>query len=203
MKLFCVALVAFFILTTRPSVFSQPTAPFGGAKVAVMNSAAFYDEKAGITKLVNAYKLLNDQFKPEQDKLVALNTRIQALAKEIEQLQAKLNEARPAVPIDVNATRNLIITKNEEGERLQIDLKRKQEDAKQAYERESKLKIDPISNDIGKAIDAYAKTRGIDLILDLSKLAETGAILALSSTADVTDAFIKDYNAKNSGVPVK
>jgi Skp family chaperone for outer membrane proteins len=201
MKLLGGLLVAFLFLTINHAVRAQTAAPFAGAKVAVINSGSFYDEKVGITKLVNAIKGVNAEFKPEQDKLIAISTRIETLAKEIQDLQTKLNTTPP--PPDANAIRTAIAAKTEEGERLQLEFKRRQEDAKQAYEKRSKQAIDPISTDIGKAIDLYAKARGIDLILDLTKLAEAGAVLALSSSVDVTDAFIKDYNAKNAGVPVK
>ncbi len=203
MKLYRVLFVAFFILSMGTAIRSQTAAAFAGAKIAVVNSGTFYDEKAGITKLVSALKALDTEFKPRQDELLSLNTRLENIIKEVKQLEDKLNETRPAVPIDTNAVRNTLAAKTDEAQRLQVEMKRKQEDAKQAYERRSKLVIDPINNDIGKAIDAYAKTRGIDIILDASKLVDAGVILALSGSADVTEAFIKDYNAKNSSVPVK
>ncbi len=46
---------------------------------------------------------------------------------------------------------------------------------------------------MGKALDAYAKTHGITLIIDGSQT----PILYASESMDVTKAFITEYNLKN------
>ena len=56
------------------------------SKVAFIDSNAFLDETAGITKFVGAFKSLNDGFKPDQVEIDGMNTRLQALTKEIEDL---------------------------------------------------------------------------------------------------------------------
>jgi hypothetical protein len=48
---------------------------------------------------------------------------------------------------------------------------------------------------IGKAMDQFARERGITMTLDLSKLLP--AMLTALPTVDVTDAFIADFNRKN------
>jgi len=52
----------------------------------------------------------------------------------------------------------------------------------------------PLQDDVGKALDAYAKARGITLILDASQV--EGILFALE-TIDITRAFIAEYNSKN------
>ena len=176
---------------------SSQTTPPGPTKVAVINSDAFADEKTGVTKLVNAYKVLETEFKPVSDELAATAAKIDSLAKEIQQLQSQINSNQG----DPNALRTAIDQKNDEGSRLQIELKRKQEDAKERFTKREKALTDPIVKEIGIALDAYAKKNSIDLILDITKLG--GAVLMLNNAIEITDTFIKDFNAKAVGVPVK
>jgi len=53
----------------------------------------------------------------------------------------------------------------------------------------------PIMQDIGKSLEQFAVQRNITMLLDISKMAS--AILTLNPTADVTQAFIADYNRRN------
>ena len=48
---------------------------------------------------------------------------------------------------------------------------------------------------------AFRKKNNIDLILDETKLVDS--ILGLNEAIDITDAFIKEFNAKAAAVPVK
>jgi len=59
----------------------------------------------------------------------------------------------------------------------------------------------PISEQIGKAMDQFARDRGITMTLDLSKLLP--AMLTAMPSVDVTEAFIADFNRKNprTGAP--
>lgn len=200
MKLQRATILIFVILIAGIAAYSQP---FTGAKVATINTEAFGNDKAGITKYVNAYKALDIEFQPREDELKAMAARIENLAKEIQQIQAKFASPPKGVPFDQEAARNSITTKSEEGERLQLEFKRKQEDAKAQYEKRRKIVVGPISNEINIAITAFGQARGIDMIIDPSKLVDSGTLLYLGAAADLTEAFIKDFNAKNAGVPVK
>lgn len=64
-------------------------------------------------------------------------------------------------------------------------------DAWLAHEREV---LDPIEADVMRALDAYTQSHGIAILLDRGKLDD--AVLVVAVGADITDAFIKDYNAK-------
>ena len=59
----------------------------------------------------------------------------------------------------------------------------------------------PISEQIGKALDQFARERGITTTLDFSKLGP--AVLTALPAVDVTAAFIADFNRKNprTGTP--
>jgi outer membrane protein len=79
-------------------------------------------------------------------------------------------------------------------EQLKKDAQRKQEDAQAAYNKRMQEVLAPIYDDIGKALDAFGKLRGITLMLDVSKIGP--AILMAADATDVTRAFIADFNSK-------
>ncbi len=154
-------------------------------KIAIIDSNAFFDEKAGITKLVSASKQLNDGFKPTQVELDTLNKRLQTLAAEIENLRKQ-----------PNPDRNALQTKVDEGEQLQRNLKYKTEDAKEKYARQQSLAIGPVMQAIGKGLQDYAKQKAYTLIFDIAK-DQNGLLVAIGDQgADVTKDFITFYNAK-------
>lgn len=154
-------------------------------KIAIIDSNAFFDEKAGITKLVSASKQLNASFKPTQVELDTLNKRLQTLAAEIETLRKQ-----------PNPDRNVLQTKADEGEQLQRNLKYKTEDAKEKFARQQGLAIGPVMQAIGKGLEDYAKQKAYTLIFDLAK-DQNGLLVAVGDqSADVTKDFITFYNAR-------
>ena len=159
-------------------------APVPDTKMAFIDTGAFGDEKGGITRYVNAVKKVEREFQPRQTELVTLQNRIKAIADEI----SKLSGNSVVDPKTIQA-------KQDEGERLQRDLKYKKEQADADFTKRYQEEVSPISTDIGKALDQFATARGITMILDISKLAP--AILTVNPAMDVTAAFIADFNTKN------
>jgi Skp family chaperone for outer membrane proteins len=176
--------------TARPAAPQQttPAAPAGPVpetKIAYLNTEAFGDEKVGITRYVNAVKALEREFQPRQTELNTMQTRIKAIADEI----GKLSGSSVVDP-------KTIQTKQDEGERLQRDLKYKKEQADADFAKRYEEVVAPISQDIGNALTQFATQRGITMIIDISKLAP--AILTANKNMDVTLAFIAEYNSKPS-----
>src|SRR5947208_2120909 len=68
------------------------------------------------------------------------------------------------------------------------------EDAQTAYQKRLQDMLGPIYDDIGKALDAYAKAHGITLILDVTKIQ---GIVSAAESLDITKAFIIEFNSKN------
>jgi Skp family chaperone for outer membrane proteins len=155
-------------------------APVPDTKIAFIDTGAFGEEKVGITRFVNAMKALEREFKPRQDELTTMQNRVKALADEISKTQSV------ADPKTIQA-------KQDEGERLQRDLKYKQDQADADFKKRYTDVVSPISADIGKALDQFANARGITMILDISKLAP--AILTVNPAMDVTQTFINEYNS--------
>src|SRR5882757_4534825 len=121
-----------FLAVFATPLFAQTGAQLAG-KIGIINTEAFYADKVGITRLLTAYASLDKEFEPRRVELETISKRIETLAADIQNLQAQLNNAKPQAPIDTNAIRTSMESESEEGERLQLELKRKQEDAKSAY----------------------------------------------------------------------
>ena len=153
-------------------------------RIALINTAEFGDEKTGITRYVNAVKSVQREFLPKNTELTTIQTRINTLADEI----SKLSGAAVVDPKTIQA-------KQDEGERLQRDLKYKKDQAQADFQKRYQEVVSPISADIGKAIDQFALQNRITMVLDPSKF--DVAILSVNPAMDVTRAFITAYNARN------
>jgi Skp family chaperone for outer membrane proteins len=158
------------------------------SKIALVNTEAFGDEKAGIVRFINALRTLSNEVKPKQDEMLAIQARMQQLQKDIN----TLSQAAVADPKSIQS-------KQEEGARLERELKYKKEDYDAMMQRRYRDVVGPISADIGKELDVFAAQRGITMVLDVSKLLPV--ILTAKNETDITMAFIAYYNAKNPGTP--
>ncbi len=148
--------------------------------MAMIYSDAFLDPKTGIAKFNSLLNTLNREFQPRQAELTNLQTRINTLTKEINDTQSVA---------DPNAIRQ----KRDQLEQANIEFKRKGEDAEAAYNRRRQEIFLPLQQDIGKALEAFAKARGITVIVDGSQV----PVLYAADSLDITRAFINDFNAKN------
>jgi outer membrane protein len=196
MKIFrAIAAVAFLAAISAGSVFAQPrtTAPAGPApapaqtgnvpetKIALVNTDEFADEKTGITRLVSAMKRVDGEFQPRR-------TELQTLQQQIEKATADLTKAAPVQ--DQKVTQQ----QSEKIELMKTEFKRKGEDAQAGYQKRLQDVLGPVYDDIGKALDAYAKAHGITLILDVTKIQ---GIVSASESLDITRSFITEFNSKN------
>jgi outer membrane protein len=123
---------------------------------------------------------LNREFQPRQAELQALQTKINTLTKEIEDTQ---NVADP----------NALRAKRDQLAQLNTEFKRKAEDAEAAYGKRRAEIFTPLQQDIGKALEAFAKSRGITVIVDGSQV----PVVYAADSIDITRAFISDFNSKN------
>jgi Skp family chaperone for outer membrane proteins len=161
------------------------------AKIGLINTLAFDNAKEGITKYVTAMNSLETEFKPDNTTLQTLGTRIQTLQKEIEVFQKQIQEGK--VPVD----QKTVNTKVEEYDKLVREYKFKEEDAKARFQRREQALMGPIQQDIGKAMQEFAKQKGYTIILDVAKLGNAGLILAIGDDkADITKEFIQFYNTR-------
>jgi len=162
----------------RPA--SQPAVvATGDAKIAIIDTEAFGDEKAGIGRLVSAMKGVENEFQPRRTELQNLNTRYTQLVEDIKKQQ------QVAAP-------DTLRQKADQAESLKTDIQRKQEDAQAAYQKRMGEVIAPVYDDIGKSLQAFARQRGISVIFDAAKL--QGGIFLVNDAVDITRDFIAEYN---------
>jgi Skp family chaperone for outer membrane proteins len=166
---------------TPPGSTGASTVNVPDSKIALVNSDEFADEKTGIVRLVNAMKKVDTEFQPRR-------TELQTLQAQIEKATADLAKVGPMQSALINQQQQDKI------EQMKTDFKRKGEDAQAAYQKRLQEVLGPVYDDIGKALDAYAKAHGITLILDVTKVQ---GIVSADISLDITKPFIAEFNSKN------
>lgn len=162
----------------QPSVANVPV-----SKVAVIFSADFQDPKTGIARFTVTLTKLNSEFQKTQDELNQTTQRLKTLQDEINNLQRAPN----ATPAQIQA-------KIADLDQQKKEYQRKGEDAQAQYQKRRQELFLPFQDDVGKALDAFAKARNVTMVLDGSQVQ---GILYAADASDITRAFINDYNTKN------
>ena len=192
--------VAVLIATASVSVLAQPrpnTSPAQPAatpapqstgtvpesKIALIYSNQFLDPKTGIAKFSTLMNTLNREFQPRQTELNQLQQRIQTSQDEITKIQAA------SQVVDQRSLQ----AKSDALEQLKKDYQRKGEDAEAAYQKRQGEIFAPLQEDIEKALEVFAKQRGINVIIDASRV----PLVYAADSIDITRAFIADFNSKN------
>ena len=158
----------------------NPSASVPESKIALIYSDMFLDAKNGIARFNTLVTTLNREFQPRQTELQTMQQKIQALTDDITKTAAV-------------ADPKTLQTKQESLDQMKKDFQRKGEDAQAAYDKRRKEMFTPLQDDIGKALEVYAKGHNINVIIDGSQVPLVYAADAL----DITRAFITDFNSKN------
>jgi Skp family chaperone for outer membrane proteins len=166
--------------TTAPATVALPN-----SKMAVIYTDLFLDQKTGIAKFNTVVTKLNGEFQKLKDEITQMQQRAQALEAEIN----KLREAPPGAPIE----QKTVQAKMDQLDQLKKDTQRKAEDAQAAYNRRRQELFAPLQEEIGKALEAFAKARGINVIIDGAQV----PLLYAAESIDITRAFITEFNSKN------
>jgi len=165
-----VALAAFTILAqTRPA----PTP----ATIAIIDSSAFSDEKNGIARVMAAMQQLQAKFQPLSAELRGMRDRLNTMRSDLQKKRLIQDAAITAKQAD-------------EADQLELQIKRKSEDAQASYQKELQTTLDPLQKDIGTALTAYAQAHGVTLLIDANRV----PILYAANNLDITQEFITEYN---------
>ena len=170
---------------TAASAPAQSTANVPESKIALIYSDAFLDPKTGINRFTTLISNLNREFQPRQTELQSLQGKIQALTDDI---------AKTTTVADPKT----IALKQEQLDQLKKDYQRKGEDAQTAYNKKRTEMFSPLQDDIGKALEAYAKAHNINVIIDGSQV----PLVYAAEPLDITRAFISEFNSKNPATAV-
>ncbi|HYV82339.1 MAG TPA: OmpH family outer membrane protein [Pyrinomonadaceae bacterium] len=155
------------------------------SKMAVIYTDLFLDQKTGIAKFNGVVTKLNGEFQKTKDELTQMQTRATSLETEIN----KLREAPEGAPVDQRSLQ----AKIDQLDQLKKDIQRKGEDAQGNYNRRRAELFNPLQDEIGRALEAFAKARGINVIIDGTSV----PLLYAADSIDITRAFIAEFNSKN------
>ena len=168
-------------------------------KIGLVNTLAFEDGKAGITKLVTASNTIATEFKQPASELETMYNRMQALQKEIQGIQTQLGDPKTPAAVDKTKLQANGQAKADEYEKMGRDFKFKQEDLKARLDRRRQAVVGPVYADVMRALQEFAVKNGYAVILDGAKLEEAQILMAFNNKFDVTKEFIAFYNARPAG----
>lgn len=148
--------------------------------VAFIYSPWFVDEKqGGIKRFIAAITTINNEFRSSGQELETLNNRINTLTNEINASQG--NEPGLAAKV-------------EELDKLKRDFEYKQKSGKAALDKRQREILLPVEEHMYAELRNYVKQFGIKVVIDVAKIQD--AVVFYSVEADITKAFIADYNAR-------
>ena len=170
-----VAALAFAAFTILAQTQTRPAAT--PANIAIIDSSAFSHEKEGIARVMAAMQQIEAKFTPLRNELRGMRERLNTMRSDLQKKRA-IQDAR------------MTAQQSEEADRLEVEIKRKAEDAQTSYQKESMAVLDPLQKDIGNALTAYAQSKGITLLIDANRV----PIVYAANSLDITKEFIADYN---------
>lgn len=179
-----VTILALSVLTKNATSAETVPPPAAPANIGIIDSSAFGHEKTGIARVMTAMKQLEAKFQPLRNEIRVMRDRLTTLRSDIQTKRAIQDAATTARQI-------------EEADRLEIQIKRKAEDAQTSYQKESLAVLEPLQKDIATALNAYAQAKGITLVLDVNRV----PIIYAASSLDITRDFINDYNRTHPAGP--
>lgn len=168
-----VAAVAAFAIIVQTQTRPAPTP----TNVAIIDSSAFSDEKAGIARVMAGMQSIEAKYQP-------LRTELRGMRERLGTMRSDIQKKRPVQDPKLTAQQT------EAADRLEVDIKRKAEDAQASYQRESMAVLEPLQKDIGTALTAYAQSKGITLLIDVNRV----PVVYAAANLDITKDFIADYN---------
>ena len=166
---------------TRPAG-PQAVPASGSASVAVIDSSYFGEDKVGITRVANAMDQIETKYQPLRTELRGMSDRLNTMRANIQSKQ-KVQDAK------------LTQQQMDEADRLEVQIKRKTEDAQTNYQKDSLAVLEPIQKEIGEALIAYAKSKGISVLIDVNRV----PVVYASASVNITKDFITEYNRTHPG----
>jgi len=162
---------------SQPAVAATP--------VAIIDSGVFTDDKTGITRVIVALKQLNSRFDPVNNELKGMQTRLNTLRTDIQTKQATQSP-------------NLTQQQADQASQLELQIKRKSEDARSDYQKQMAAVLEPLQKDIANALTAYAQSHAILLIIDVNRV----PVIYVHDSIDITKDFVTEYNRTHpAGTP--
>ena len=174
------------------AVPANTVAPAAANLFAVIDSGVFSDDKVGITRVIAVMNGVDQKVAPLRKDISNLQNQFNALQADIQKKQATESQA-------------VLVRMADQAKSLELQIKRKTEDGQSQFQRELTTALEPLQADITNALNAFAQSRGILMIIDSSRV----PVIYVHATIDITKDFIAEYNrthpagATPAAAPVK
>ena len=162
---------------------TPPPPSFAPAKVAIVHSDMFADQKLGITRFLDVQKKLNLEFKQTLDELQKLKGQMDTIEKDLRTVPQPL--------VDQKA----IGDKADLFERLKREFNFRSGEADSLMGKRFQELMKPVSDEVSTMLANFAKKNGIDIVIDASK---TGGVYVFNNAPDITSQFVAYVNAQAS-----
>ncbi len=176
-------LLASFVLFCASVVSAQqpPAQNFAPAKVAIVQSAMFADQKVGIGRFLDVQKKLNLEFKQTLDDLQKLKGQLDTVEKDLRTVPSNLMNEKA------------IGDKADLFERLKREFNFRSGEADAAMGKRYQEMMKPVSDEVSTMLANFAKKNGIDIVIDASK---TGGVYVFNNAPDITSQFVAYVNSQ-------
>lgn len=186
-KLFLIAL--FLGMFSSAQVYAQAGQPAGTtSKIVVVDTAAFFDEKSGITRILTAAKTLSTELTPKRTDLQQMVSRVQVVEKEVATFRENVGKG---IPVDERTAQ----AKVAELERMKLEYKYKEDDYNSYAQKRQGQVVGPEYSAALKALGEYVKSKGYGIVFDVSK-DQNGFLIFATEQFDITRDFITFYNTR-------
>lgn len=177
-----------FALLLVGAVSGQVASAPSAAKVVVVKTEAFFDDKAGITSIITASKKVSADLSQKRNDLQQLIARIGVLEKELTTFRDNVDKGLPVDGKTVQA-------KVDELERLKREGKFQQDEFNALAQKTQNQIVGPVYADVMRTLGDYIKSKGYDIVFDISK-DQGGMLIYATVQYDITKDFILFYNAR-------
>ena len=185
MKVKRIILSSFVLLVLTSSVFAQSD------KIALVDTSAFSYPQNGIARLIKAIESVDREFEPRRAELSEMYSRMTKLIEKYSFVGPIPTDPRPMTP-------GLRKELKAQAETMRRSFERKQAEMQLAHSKRTEEITAPIHQDIRRSLESFAKSRGITLLLDASKMAcVVGCDKQAAAKIDITQEFIAEYNRQN------
>lgn len=179
--------LALMLLGGTTSAFAQAAAPqIPKMKVGIVDILAFREQ---IGELKIKYDKLQKEFATLYQELETLQGTLAAQEKTLNENKGLTPQQAAKLSADFEAGKK--------------DYQRKVEDTQTVARRRETEETEAIYDKLSKFLDQYCTKNGITTVFDARRLQETGVVVFASQNANITDEFIKAYNAANPAPAAK
>lgn len=160
-------------------------------KIALVDMNAFTHPQKGITRLIKVMESVEQEFVPRWTEIAGMYARLRKELEKYSYVGPIPTDPRPMTP---ERKREL----KETADTIQRTIEQREAELQLDYSKRLKEATAPVSQDIRNHLESFAKSRGITLLLDASKLAcVVGCDKEATAALDITQEFIAAYNRLN------